>query len=326
VLSQLRGGTPYTRAGRHTILINGMAIPSTWNRETTLGPTTFAKPLMVWWDDAATTDLYHFHLADAPPHQHLSALCATYQTPYRGTTPICYEVLLVDLGVGGGKILTVSPTAAWRAGRIAVAVLSFGSQQPANELVTPPSGWSRIAVDRPDPQPPAGWGHKEVWVRRLTGTEGPQTWSWTTTAWAAVLVMIWGTEVDTTPSVFARIDRIGSYTNTATGITLQAQAPVDYAAVVWITSWWPGYYSTPKPTDDVGGTLRPSVYNVLNTGTHFSGLGTARSWSTSWAWSPGVRGHGIVLVLTDTAGRSGLRAGRLGVLAAPRPRRRPGPG
>jgi hypothetical protein len=332
LISQLRGGIPYTRAGQHSLFVNGMAIPMQWTNETALGPTTFAKPLMVWWDQAATTDLYHFQLTDAPltataRHQVMGGLCTTYQTPYRGTTPLCFDATLIDLGTGGGTALTVTPTAAWQAGRLAVAIVSFGSQQPASEVVTPPPGWSRIAVDRPDPQPPAGWGHKEIWVRTLTGTEGPQTWRWVTTAWAAVLVLVWGTEFGTTPQVFARITRIGSYDSTATGITLSAQAPLDYAAVVWVTSWWLGYYSTPYPTDDVGGTLRPGIYNFLNTGTHFSGLGTARTYTTTWSWSPGVRGHGIVLVLTDpVVSSSGFRASRMGILAAPRLRRRPGPG
>jgi hypothetical protein len=322
---------PYARQGSTVLLANGAPLPPNWVRESTLGPTAFAAPLAFWWDAAATSGLYTFAITDpwasiAARHQLLSTWCAQYQTPYRGATPLCWDIALI-----GGAMnvtytaLTVSPTATWHAGRRALAILSLGSQIPSPEAVNAPPGWSLLASDRPDPQPPAGWGSKLVYTRILTGTEGPQTWQWTTPAFAALLIMIWGTEEQTPPGVQASLSRLGSYTTTATSAVLTATTPA-YAAIVWMISWWKAYYNVPFPTDDAGGVLRPGAFNILDTGITISGTGTQSAWSTTWTWASGVRGHSGVFVLTAPMGAAGLRMSRMGILAAPRPRRRPGPG
>jgi hypothetical protein len=332
VIVATRRQYPYSRQGGTAMFMNGLSLPPRWVRESTLGPTTFDAPLSFWWDAANTSDLYAFAITDpwtsiADRHALLSAWCTQYQTPYRGATPICWDVAMV----GGAPnttytSLTVIPTATWQANRRVFAFLSLGSQIPATEPITPPPGWALLAEHRPSPQPPAGWGSRHAYTRVLTGTEGPQTWQWTTPGYAALLTMVWGTEESRPPAIAITLAPLGSYDATATSVILHAQAP-PYSAILWILSWWHAYYNVPFPTDDATGLLRPGAFNVLNAGISVSGTGTQPSWSTTWTWASGVRGTSGVVILSPHPDRlSGLRAGRMGILAAPRPRRRPGPG
>jgi hypothetical protein len=342
-LFTLRRTWPYTAAGRHALGFCGLFPPVAFYSQTSIAATAFTKPYMIsghLLNDGFFAHVRRTLIEDATTvrtdrHQHLYALLAPEQLPYRGASCITWEFQLDGWGAPTQRnSLSVTPTARWFAGARAVALLQTYPSLPPDESIVGPPGWTQVARLHQGTTGGGGtqWGRFELWTKVLTGTEVgvPQTWQWTTLILGAGLVVfVVSDEALLTPALrVASLAPIGSAASGVTQATVALTASRRWALAVPVVSF-DGSYTTVLP--DL--TASPPWWqpNTRAPNIALVGVGDVQAHSVTWTMSAPVRGYAGMLELfypddPPFGVGGGLKAGRMGILAAPRPRRRPGPG
>jgi hypothetical protein len=341
-LFTVRRTWPYTAAGRHALGFCGLFPPPLIYRETAQAPTAVIKPYTFaghFFNDGFFAHARRALVEDATTsrvdrHAHVRALVAAEQVPYRGASCIGWTMQSDGWRAPTSRnSLTIVPNARWFAGARAVACLQTHPSLPPGEAIVGPPGWTQVARLHHGTTGGDGtqWGRFELWTKVLTGTEVgvPQTWQWTTLIFGAgLVVVVVSDEALLTPALrVVSLAPIGSTDSGVTQATVALTASRRWALAVPVVSF-DGTYTT-----DVPNLSASPPWWQPNTGAPnlaLVGVGDVRPHSVTWTMSAPVRGYAGMLELfypdDPPFGGGGLKAGRMGILAAPRPRRRPGPG